>query len=154
VLVMQLCQKAGLVKFGHVSLDGTKVKANASKHKAMSYDRMEKKAVELREEVERLLAEAECVDAEEDAQYGKGNRGDELPEDLRHKKTRLAKIEQAMADLEAEAKARAEAQRQAQHEQEEALEQAGKKRRGPKPKQPDDPIRKRNATSPIPNRES
>lgn len=151
VQVLQLCQKAGLVKFGHVSLDGTKVKANASKHKAMSYDRMEKKAAELREEVERLLAEAERVDAEEDAQYGKGKRGDELPEDLRHKQTRLAKIERAMAELEAEAQARAEAQRQAQREQEEALEQEGKKRRGPKPKQPDDkpdPKAQRNFTDP------
>jgi transposase len=151
VQVLQLCQKAGLVKLGHVSLDGTKVKANASKHKAMSYGRMEQKAAELREEVERLLAEAERVDAEEDTHFGKGRRGDELPEELRFKQSRLTKIEQAMAELEAEAKAQADAQRQAQREKEEALAREGQKRRGPKPKEPDDkpkPEAQRNFTDP------
>jgi len=149
--VLQLCQKAGLVKLGHVALDGTKVKANASKHKSMSYGRMEQKAAELREEVERLLAEAERVDAEEDAQFGKGRRGDELPADLRDKKTRLAKIEQAMAELEAEAKARADALRQARREKDAVRARAGKKRCGPKPKEPDDkpkPEAQRNFTDP------
>jgi transposase len=95
VEVLRLCQKAGLVKLGHVSLDGTKVKANASKHKAMSYGRMEKKVAELRGEVEGLLAEAETTDAQEDALYGKGKRGDELPRELRFKESRLRKIEEA-----------------------------------------------------------
>ena len=75
VQVLQLCQRAGLVKLGHVALDGTKIKANASKHKAMSYERMEKAEKELAAEVQALLAEAARVDAEEDGKYGKGKRG-------------------------------------------------------------------------------
>jgi hypothetical protein len=74
--VLRLCEKAGLVKLGHVALDGTKIKANASKHKAMSYERMEQRAKKLQEEVERLLAEAETTDAAEDVRYGRGKRGD------------------------------------------------------------------------------
>ena len=151
VQILRLCQQAGLVKLGHVSLDGTKVRANASKHKAMSYDRMEKKAAELRKEVERLLAEADRVDAEEDALYGKGRRGDELPDELQRRETRLAKIEQAMAELEAEAKGRADAQRAEQREKAEACEREGKKPRGKKPKPPDDkppPKSQRNFTDP------
>ncbi len=76
--VLQLCDKAGLVKLGHVAIDGTKLQANASKHKAMSYDRMEEKEKQLRAEVEKLLAQAAETDAAEDALYGKGKRGDEL----------------------------------------------------------------------------
>jgi transposase len=151
VQVLQLCRKAGLVKLGHVALDGTKVKANASKHKAMSYDRMEKKAAELREEVERLLQQAEAVDAAEDALYGKGRRGDELPDELRFKQSRLRKIEQAMAALEAEAQTKAEAEREELRRKEEALAQEGKKRRGKKPKDPDDkprPKAQQNFTDP------
>ena len=106
--VLRLCEKAGLVKLGHVAVDGSKVKANASKHKAMSYDRMSETEKRLTEEVERLLAEAEQVDAEEDAKYGKGKRGDELPEDLRRRESRLKKIREAKAALEQEARERAE----------------------------------------------
>ena len=138
VEVLRLCQKVGLVKLGHVALDGTKVRANASKHKAMSYGRMEKKARELEEEIARLLAEAEAVDAEEDAKYGKGRRGDELPEELRYRKSRLEKIRQAMNELEEEAKAKAEKKREEMRLKEEALAGEGKKRRGKKPKEPDD----------------
>jgi len=105
--VLQLCEKAGLANLGHVALDGTKIKANASKHKAMSYERMEKKARELQEEVERLLAEAEATDKAEDAQYGRGKRGDELPEELRFRKRRLEKILAAKQALEEEAQAQA-----------------------------------------------
>ena len=76
VQVLQLCQRAGLVKLGHVALDGTKVKANASKHKAMSYARMGATEKQLEEEVQALLQEAARVDAEEDGKYGKGKRGD------------------------------------------------------------------------------
>jgi len=136
VQVLRLCQKAGLVKLGHVSLDGTKVKANASKHKAMSYARMEKTAKELEEQVERLFSEAQETDEQEDRLYGKGNRGDELPEELRFKESRLAKIREAMKELEAEAKEKAEQERKARREQEETLAQEGKKRKGKKPKEP------------------
>jgi len=90
-------------------LDGTKVKANASKHKAMSYDRMQKKADELKAEIARLLAEEEAVDAAEDVKYGKGKRGDELPEELRFRERRLRKIEEAQQALEEEARKEAEA---------------------------------------------
>lgn len=102
--VLKLCQAAGLVKLGHVALDGTKVKANASKHKAMSYDRMGKAEAQLEKEIAALLEEAEKVDEEEDAKYGKGKRGDELPEELQRRESRLAKIQAAKASLEAEAK--------------------------------------------------
>jgi len=138
VEVLQLCQKIGLVKLGHVSLDGTKMRANASKHKAMSYGRMENKAKELEEEVARLLAEAERVDAEEDLKYGKGKRGDELPEELRYRETRLKKIRQAMKELEEEAKEEAEKKREEIQQKEESLREEGKKSRGRKAKEPDD----------------
>jgi transposase len=106
--ILKLCQVAGLVKLGHVALDGTKVKANASKHKAMSYDRMGKAEAQLEKEIEELLAEAKNVDEEEDARYGKGKRGDELPVELQRRESRLAKIRLAKAALEAEAKELAE----------------------------------------------
>jgi transposase len=108
VQVLKLCVKAGLVKLGHVALDGTKLKANASKHKAMSYERMQKEEERLREKVKALLAQAEAADAEEDARYGKGKRGDELPEELRRAETRLQRIREAKKALEAEAKAAVE----------------------------------------------
>lgn len=134
--VLRLCQKAGLVKLGHVALDGTKVKANASKHKAMSYDRMEKSAQQLEQEVQELLQRAEQADTEEDRQYGVGQRGNDLPDELRFKQSRLKKIQEAMSALEAEAKAKAEARREEIRQQEQALEQEGKKRRGQAPKEP------------------
>jgi hypothetical protein len=77
-----------LVKLGHVAIDGTKLKANASKHKAMSYERMVEKEKQLRKEVEKLLAQAAQADADEDAQYGKGKRGDELPAELARRPNR------------------------------------------------------------------
>lgn len=104
VQVLQICQKAGLVKLGHVALDGTKVRANASKHKAMSYGRMEKTVQELEQEVHQLLQQAERIDADEDALYGQDKRGDELPRELRFKQSRLKKIQEAMASLESELK--------------------------------------------------
>ena len=130
VQVLHLCQKAGLVKLGHVALDGTKVKANASKHKAMSYGRMQKSVAELEEEVKRLLGEAEKTDEAEDQRYGKGQRGDELPEELRFKQARLAKIKEAMEALEREARERAEAQRR---EQEEKKQEGPPRGRPPQP---------------------
>ena len=105
--VLKLAEKAGLVKLGHVALDGTKIKANASKHKAMSYDRMKKREAELAAEVDRWLKAAEAADAEEDKLYG-DKRGDEMPEWVANKQKRLEKIRAAKAELEAEAKAAAE----------------------------------------------
>jgi transposase len=113
VQVLRLCQRAGLVRLGHVALDGTKLRANASKHKAMSYGRMKEKLPELEAEVAQLLAEAEAVDVAEDAQYGQGRRGDELPEELRFRQRRLEKIRQAKAALEAEARAEAQGKSEA-----------------------------------------
>jgi len=136
VQVLQICQKAGLVRLGHVALDGTKVRANASKHKAMSYGRMEKTAQELEQEVQQLLQQAEQVDADEEALYGQDKRGDELPQELRFKQSRLKKIQEAMAALEAEAQAKAEERREEIRYQEEAVEKEGKKRRGKKPIEP------------------
>ena len=107
--VLLLCQKAGLVKLGHVALDGTRVKANASKHKAMSYEHMQKKTDELAAEIARLLAEAEATDTVEDTRYGKGKRGDELPEELRYRERRLKKIQEAKQALEEAARQEAQA---------------------------------------------
>ena len=106
--VVLLCQQAGLVKLGHVALDGTKVRANASKHKAMSYKRMKEKEAQLQSEVDELLRRAQEVDEEEDRRYGRDKRGDELPEELAFREGRLEKIREAMAALEAEARAEAE----------------------------------------------
>jgi len=105
--VLELCRRAGLVRLGHVALDGTKIKANASKHKAMSYGRMCEKEREFEQIVKRLMEEAERIDQEEDRRYGKGKRGDELPEELRFHKSRLKKIREAKRALEEEAKAKA-----------------------------------------------
>ncbi len=112
IQVLRVCQKAGMVKLGHVALDGTKVKASASKHKAMSYERMVKSERELMAEVEALLERAERTDAEEDARYGVGVRGDELPEELRRRDERLVRLRQAKAELEAEAAAERAAREQ------------------------------------------
>jgi hypothetical protein len=97
------------VKLGRVSLDGTKVKANASKHKAMSYGRMKERQRQLREEVKQLLAQAEAADEEEDRRYG-NRRGDELPEELQRRETRLARIKQAKKVVEQRARAKAAAE--------------------------------------------
>jgi transposase len=104
VEILRLCREAGLVKFGHVALDGTKMKANASKHKAMSYGRMNDDIRRLKHEIAQLLDQAETTDAREDAQYGIDKRGDELPDELTRREDRLAKIKAAKRALEAEAK--------------------------------------------------
>jgi transposase len=141
VQALRLCQKAGLVKLGHVAIDGTKVKANASKHKAMSYDRMNETEQRLRQEVEELLRRAAAVDDAEDAQYGKGKAGDDLPEELARRESRLKKIRAAKAELEREAKERAEQQRLeaeariAERREQEA--QTGKRAGGHDPRVPD-----------------
>ena len=95
--VLALCQRAGLVKLGHVALDGTKVRASASKHKAMSYARMKEKEERLAAEVEELLRRAQELDDEEDRRYGRDQRGDELPEELAFRESRLRKIREAKA---------------------------------------------------------
>ena len=106
---LRLCQAAGLVKLGHVALDGTKIKANASKHKAMSYGRMAETERRLEGEVQALLRQAEQVDSAEDAAYGPGRRGDELPAELARRESRLTKIRTAKAALEQEAREHAAA---------------------------------------------
>src|SRR6266849_6663047 len=106
VLAMGL--ECGAIKLGRVSLDGTKLKANASKHKAMSYGRMKEKQQQLKEEVKQLLEQAEAADQAEDRQYG-DKRGDELPEELRRRETRLTKIQEAKKVLEQRARNKAAA---------------------------------------------
>jgi transposase len=105
VQVLKLCAAAGLVKLGHVALDGTKIKANASKHKAMSYARMQKAEVALAAEVAGWLKAAEAADRKDDTSLGADRRGDEMPDWVADKQKRLAKIREAKAALEAEAKA-------------------------------------------------
>jgi len=111
--VLKLSKKAGLVKLGHVSLDGTKIKANASKHKAMSYKRMKEEEARLEAEVKALLEKAEAIDAEEDRQYGEDKQGDKLPEELAFRESRLKKIREAREALEIEAKREAKLAREA-----------------------------------------
>jgi transposase len=105
--VLQLCEKAGLVKLGHVALDGTRIRANASKQKSMSYRTMKRTEDRLKAEVERWFREAERLDREEDELYGVNKSGDELPEWVSNKQERLKRVQQAKAELEAEAKAEA-----------------------------------------------
>jgi transposase len=116
VQVLRLCQKAGLVSLGTVALDGTKVKANASKHKAMSHERMLKSERQLEAEMRALLRKAEIIDAQEDGQYGKGKRGDELPAELQRRSSRLEWIRKAKAELDAEAAAAKARQREEEAE--------------------------------------
>jgi transposase len=135
VQVLRLAEKAGLVKLGHVALDGTKIKANASKHKAMSYERMKKREAELKAEVDRWLAAAEAADAAEDTLYG-SKRGDELPDWVADKQKRLEKIREAKAALEAEAKAAAEEEERRRAEAEAKRVAEGRKKNGPTPAPP------------------
>jgi transposase len=107
--VLRLARELGAPRVGRVALDGTKIKANASKHKAMSYGRMREKQRQLREEVTQLLAQAEAADAAEDAEYGPDRRGDELPAELQRRESRLKRIREAKRALEARAKAEATA---------------------------------------------
>ena len=142
VQVLKLCERAGLVKLGHVALDGTKIKANASKHKAMSYERMCKREAELQAEVDGWLQAAEAVDAAEDKAFGADRRGDEMPDWVADKQARLAKIRQAKAELEAEAKAKAAAEQPARAKVDE------KPPRKPPPAAAPEPKAQRNFTDP------
>ena len=132
VQVLQLCQEAGLVKLGHIALDGTKIKANASRHKAMSYGRMLKEEASLKEEIKQLLEKSEAIDQQEDDKYGPDRRGDELPEELARRESRLKRIQEAKKVLEAKAKAAAQ-EAQKQREQEDSKSgnkpQCGRKRK-------------------------
>jgi transposase len=127
VEVLKLASASGLLKVGRLALDGTKIKANASRHKAMSYDRMQTEEVRLQQEIRDLLAQAEAEDQADDAQHGANRRGDELPDELQRRESRLKKIREAKAALEAEARAKAAAENAAKNAVREA---AGKE---PKP---------------------
>jgi transposase len=117
IQILRLCQKAGMVSLGHVALDGTKVQANASKHKAMSHERMLRAEKELEKEINALMRKAEILDAQEDRRYGKGNRGSDLPDELRRRQDRLARIRQARKEMEAETAAATARQRQQEAEE-------------------------------------
>ena len=149
--VLKLCETAGLVKLGHVALDGTKIKANASKHKAMSYERMKKREAELKAEVAGMLAAAEAADVQEDEIFGKDKRGDEMPDWASDQEKRLAKIQEAMAALEADAKLAAEEERRIEAEKQQQRNAEGRKKPGkpaaPLPDEPD-PKAQRNFTDP------
>jgi transposase len=119
VQVLQLCERAGLVKLGHVAIDGTKIKANASKYQTMTYAGLTEAEQKLTAEVTRLLTEAERVDQAEDELYGPDKRGDELPEELRERESRLRRIRELKADLEREAREAAEQQAAAAKQQNE-----------------------------------
>jgi transposase len=135
VQVLQLAEQAGLVKLGHVALDGSKIKANASKHKAMSYARMKTREAELQAEVDRWLEAAEAADREADRLYG-DKRGDELPSWVADKQKRLEKIRQAKAELEAQAKAAAEEEMRRRAEAEAQRKAEGRKKTGKTPAPP------------------
>ncbi len=107
--ILKLCQKSGLVKLGRVAIDGTKIKANASKHKAMSYRRMIEKESQIKREVREIMERAEATDREEDELYGADRSGNELPAELARRDSRLKVIREAKAALEAEARERAKA---------------------------------------------
>jgi transposase len=130
--VLRLAGEMGMVKLGNLSTDGTKMGANASRHKAMSYGYMNKQIERLKAEIDQLLKQAEQIDAEQDAVLG-SRRGDELPEELKRRQDRLVKIQEAKARLEAEARAQA-AEEQRQRDEEQAKRQAeGRRRRGKEP---------------------
>ncbi len=148
VQVLKLCAEAGLVKLGHVALDGTKIKANASKHKAMSYARMQKAELALAAEVAGWLKAAEAADRKDDASLGAGQRGDALPDWVADKQQRLARIREAKAALEAEAKAQADAKAKVKDDDD---DRGGGPRPGRKPKHPPGtpkPKAQRNFTDP------
>jgi transposase len=150
VQVLKVAEKAGLVKLGHVALDGTKIRANASKHKAMSYERMKKREAELKAEVDRWLKSAEAADRDEDKRYG-DRRGDEMPDWVADKQKFLEKIGQAKAELEAEAKAAADEETRRRQQADEERQAAGRKKRGPEPAPPNEeppPKAQRNFTDP------
>ena len=131
VQILRLCQKAGMVSLGHVALDGTKVQANATKHKAMSHERMLKAEKQLEKEINALMRKAEILDAQEDRRYGKGKRGSDLPDELRRRQDRLARIRQARKEMEAETAAATARQRQEEAEEARAKATAAREAAAP-----------------------
>ncbi len=146
VQTVKMAQEVGMAKLGQVAVDGTKVEANASKHSAMSFDRMEKEEKRLKEEVEKYFQEADATDEEEDAQYGAA-RGDELPEGLRTAKQRLQTIRNAKAALEKEAREKAAAEQEERRHKAEAEGRSFQPRKDPEEAKPD-PKAQRNFTDP------
>ena len=146
VEVLRVAGELGMVRLGNLAIDGSKMKANASRHKAMSYDYMTKEVERLRGEVKELLARADKVDGQEDAAWG-SRRGDELPDELKRRLDRLQNIETAMKRLEEEAQERAEAERQQRAQREAEREAEGKKRRGRQPKPVDESPKERAQTN-------
>jgi hypothetical protein len=149
VQVLMLCRQAGLLTVGLVSLDGTKVKANASRHKAMSYEYMQKEEERLQKEIAELLSKAESTDAAEDELHGREARGDELPAELARRESRLAKIQEARKALEEQALAAAQAEEARRQAEEDARRAAGETSRPRKPVDPTpEPKAQRNFTDP------
>jgi transposase len=144
--VLRVCREAGLARLGHVALDGTKMPANASKHKAMSYKRMREAETDLVKEVEGWLDTAEAVDRNEDARYGKGKRGDEMPAWMRSRKQRLEKIREAKAALEAQAQEQARLKAQEPRRKKRPPGAPGPQHRPPNQQPPD--TAQRNFTDP------
>src|SRR5277367_4258430 len=130
--VLRLAGEMGLVKLGNLSTDGTKIGANASRHKAMSFGYMNKEVARLEAEIEQLLKQAEQVDAEQDAALG-SRRGDELPAELKRREDRVLKIREAKARLEAEARVKADEEQRRRDDEQAAREAEGRKRRGKEP---------------------
>ena len=143
---VKMAQKVGMVQLGQVAFDGTKIKANASKHSAMSYDRMVKEEERLKAEVERYLSEADATDDKEDSEFGAA-RGDELPEKLSTPEKRLKAIRKAKADLEKEAKEKAAAEQEERRKNAEGENRDFKPRKDPEDAKPD-PKAQRNFTDP------
>ena len=137
---VRLCQAAGMVSLGHVAIDGTKLAANASKRKAMSYGRMVRAEADIRAEIAEIQRRSASEDAQEDTLFGKDNIGFDLPKELKFRETRLARILEAKKQLEAEALQAAEA-KAAEHETKRPKDDDGKPRRGRKPKEPEDPAK-------------
>ena len=130
--VLRLAGEMGMVKLGNLSTDGTKMGANASRHKAMSYGYLNKDIERLQAEIEQLLKQAEQIDAEQDAALG-SRRGDELPEELKRREDRLTKIREAKTRLQAEAAVKAEHEQRRRDEEQAQREAEGRKRRGKEP---------------------
>jgi transposase len=127
---LKLCAKAGLVKVGLIALDGTKIKADAALESNRTYEH-------IKSEVKKMLADAEAKDAEEDNLYGKDKRGDELPEELQDRRSRLARLKECKARLEQEKAERAAKQKEKREKREKQEAETGQKKRGRKPKEPD-----------------
>lgn len=135
--VFTLCRQAGLVELGTVALDGSKIRANASKHKAMSYGRMQEKEIDYEKQIKKLLATARDIDEDEDARLGRKGAFNDLPDELEFAENRLKRIREAKAALEAEAKEAAKRKREEKGEDEDPPAQGGAKPEDAKKDLPD-----------------